>query len=74
MNKVNNDLDAHRVSLVHEVLEVVRRSRPRRHGKEARHMITEAAVVGMLLDSHELDHVVARLLDLGQDLVSVESV
>ena len=74
MHEINNNLHTHGVCLVYKVLEVVGRARSGRNGKEASHVIAEAAVVSVLLDGHQLDHIVASLLDLRQDFVSVEAV
>ena len=71
MDDIDNDLDAHAVSLVNQVLELFRSALARGDGEEAGDVVAETGVVSVLLDSHELDHIVAGLLDSRQDFVGV---
>ena len=60
--------DAHAVRGVDEFAQVVRRAVPAAGGEEARDLVAEAGVVGMLHDRHQLDHVVPEVLDAWQDV------
>mmetsp|Transcript_6310 Transcript_6310/g.10708 ORF Transcript_6310/g.10708 Transcript_6310/m.10708 type:complete len:559 (+) Transcript_6310:975-2651(+) len=69
VHQVDHDLDAEPVGLVNQVLEVVGGAGARRHSKKSGDVVAEAGVVGVLLDGHQLDHVVAVLLAAGQVVV-----
>lgn len=69
VNEVDDDTQSHAVRLVDQVLEVVRCARARAHTKEARDMVTKATIVRVLLYGHQLNHVVACLLDAVQVVI-----
>ena len=69
VNDVEYHGDAHAVSGIDKVFQILRRAETRAGGEKGRHVVTEGAVVGMLLHSHELDGVVAGLCDARQDFV-----
>ena len=70
MDNIQQDLDAHLVSLVDQVLQILGLAEPGGSGIEVGDLVAEGAIVGMLHDSHELDGVVAGLLHMGQGDVS----
>ena len=59
VDDVQQDGEAEAVGGVDEVLEVLGRAEARGRGEEVRDVVAEGAVVGVLLDGHELDGVVA---------------
>ena len=70
VHDVHDHGDAHLVRLVDQLFQLVGRTETGRGGEEAAHMIAEGAIVGMLLDGHDLDGVVAILGDAGQHLLA----
>ena len=70
MHEVHDHGDAELMAFVDEALEVVGSAEARRGGVEAADVIAEGAVVGVLLDGHELDGVVAVFGDAGKDVES----
>ena len=69
MHHVQQHPDAHGVCLVHQIFQVFRLSEPGGSGEEIAHLIAEGAVIGMLHNGHELEGIVAGLLDSRQDVV-----
>ena len=67
---IDDHLDAKPVGLVNQILEVVGGPLARRHCEEAGHVVAKAAIVSMLLDSHQLDAIIATFHHMGQDVVS----
>ena len=61
MHDIHDHRDGQLMSLVDQLLQLVGRTETGRGRKEATHMVTERAIVGMLLDRHDLDRVVAIL-------------
>ena len=61
--------DAQAVGLVDQVLQVLRRAVAVGGGEEVGHLVAEGGVVGVLLYGHQLDGVVAGVLDPVQGLV-----
>ena len=55
------------VGVVHQSLEFLRRAKTGAEGKEVGHLVAEGAVIRMLLQGHNLDGVIAKLLDAGKD-------
>lgn len=70
VNQIDDNPNAHRVSLVDEVLEVVGGAGPARDTEEAGNVVAERGVVRVLLDGHELNDVVAMFLDPIQVVIS----
>ena len=67
VDDVHHDGDALPVSIVHQALELFRRTEAGAEGVEIGHLIAEGAVIGMLLQGHDLEGVVPELLHLRQD-------
>ena len=59
LHKVHDDGNAHGVCLVNELLELFGSTETARCCEETAHVIAEAAIIGMLLQSHNLEAVVA---------------
>ena len=70
VHDVHDDGDAAPVSVVDEGLQVVGGTESRRGGKEARHVVAERAVIGVLLYGHNLYGVVAVGIDARQNLLA----
>ncbi len=70
MDNIHNHRDAELMGVVDKALKVFGSSETRRGGKETRHMIAERPVVGMLLDSHNLDGVITVGGNAGEHLVA----
>lgn len=71
MNDVDNDFDAHAVCLIDQVFEVVWRALSGRNCEETGNMVAKTGVVGVLLNGHQLDHVVASFFDSGQGIICI---
>jgi hypothetical protein len=72
MDQVHDHGNAPFVGRIDQVHEIFRRTEPGRRGEKAGDMVAEGAVIGMLLDGHELNGVVAGIDDARQD-ISVNS-
>ena len=59
MNDVHNHCYAARVSVIDKRLEVLRSTKAARSSEEARHVVAERSIIWMLLDSHNLNGIVA---------------
>ena len=70
MHNVENHIESETVCLIDEVLELVWGPVATGGGKEAGHMITKTAVVGMLHDCHQFNTVVAEVLDAREQVIS----
>ena len=70
VHEVEVDGDALPVRLVDERLELLGRAVAARRREERRHLVAEAGVVRVLHDGHELDGVVALLLDVRQHVLA----
>ena len=57
--------DPHGMGSIDQVFQVLGLTEPAGCGKEIRHLIPEAAVIGVLHDGHELNGIVAIVLDPG---------
>ena len=69
VHHVQQDPDVHPVRFVHQVFQVVRCAVPVRRREKIGHLVTEGAVIGMLLNRHQLDGVVPQIPDAGQHVV-----
>ena len=69
VDDIHDDKQPEPVRLVDQRAQVIRSAEARRWGKEIGHLIPEGAVVGMLHDRHELQGVVALLLDHRQHIL-----
>ena len=58
MHDVHDDGQSQLMCLVDELLQLLRRAETAGRGEEARHMIAETAIIGMLLYGHNLDAVI----------------
>ena len=74
MDDVQKAPDAHSVSLIHEVLEILGGTAPRRHREWVGDVVPEGAVVRVLHHSHQLHGVVTPELDPREDIVGKLSV
>ena len=68
VHQIEQDAQPHRVRLVNQRLEVVRRAVPRGGREEIADLIAERRIIRMLHHGHELHGVVAVLLDAGQNV------
>ena len=68
MNDVDDHAQAHPVRSVDQLFELIWRPKSRTHCKKVRHMVAKTAVIGVLLDRHQLDGVIAGFFDAGQDV------
>ena len=59
VNEIHDDLDASSVRIIDERFEFVRRTETAGSCEEIRYMVSERTVIGVLLDSHDLDAVIA---------------
>ena len=66
MHYVHHDSDSEPMGLIHEGLELLRCAETRAERKEIGHLITERAVIRMLLKSHYLYRVIAQVSHLGK--------
>ena len=67
VDDVHHHGDALAVRVVHQALELFRRAETGAQGVEIGHLVAEGAVVGMLLQGHDLEGVVPELLHLRKD-------
>ena len=74
VHNIDDDKDAETVGFVNQVLEIIRIALSRARGEVACDMVSEGAVVGVLLHSHQLNAVVATLLDVGKHIICKLSV
>ena len=61
--------DSHAMCSINELLEVIWEAIATARRKEAVDLVAETGVVGMLHDCHQLNSVVAQVLDAGQDVL-----
>ena len=66
MDNIHDDGNAHLVSSVNHLLQVLRCTKTTGGSEEAGYVIAKRAIVGMLLNSHHLNGIVAVLLDARQ--------
>ena len=74
VHDVHDDSKAHAVRLVDEGFQLVGSAETGARSKEAADVVAEAAVIGMLLDGHYLNAVVAIGSHSGQDIVAELSI
>jgi len=67
VDEVHDHAETFGMGGVNELLEILRCAESRRGGEIAAYLIPEGAVVGMFLDGHELEDVVARAHDPRED-------
>ena len=70
VHDVHDDREAVGMRFVDELLQVFRRPKAGRGGKEAAHVITERTVIRMFLYGHDLDGIVSFLHDARQDFLA----
>ena len=70
VHEVHDHQHPHAMRRVHEAHEVLGRAETRTRREEARHVVAEARVVGMLHHGHQLHHVVAGRLDARENVVA----
>jgi hypothetical protein len=69
MNNVQQNCDAQSMRSVDELFQVVRETVTAACSKEAVDLVPEACVVCVLHDRHELNNIVAQMLDSGEDVM-----
>ena len=67
VDDVHHHGDALAVGVVHQALELLGRAEAGAQGEEIGHLVAEGTVVGMLLQGHDLEGVVAEFLHLRKD-------
>ena len=70
MNDIHHDRDSESVSIINKGLEFLRRTETRTQCIEVRHLVTERAVIRMLLKSHYLKSIITELSHLRKDIQS----
>ena len=70
VNQIHNHSDAATVRIVNQRLQLLRSTKTGRCGKETAHMITKRAVVWVLLNSHNLDAIVAQRIHARQHVLA----
>ena len=70
VHDIHDDGDSLSVGVVHQGLELLGRTETGTQCEEIAHLIAERAVIGVLLQGHDLDGVVAQFLDAGQDILT----
>ena len=66
MDNIHEHDNAQPMSLIYHRLEFLGGAAAAAHGKKVSHVVPKASIVGMLLDSHDLNAVVAQLPDAGK--------
>jgi len=74
VNQVNDDAQTHAMGLINKILEIIGRAGPGGDAIEAGYMVPKTSVVGVFLDGHELDDVVAGFFNFGKNFVSIVSI
>lgn len=70
VDNVEEDSDAHAVGGIDKLFQFIWKAVTTASGKEAVYLVAETGIVGVLHNGHELDDVVAEILDSGQDVCS----
>ena len=70
MHEVHDDMHTSAVSIVDEGFEFIRRTEATAGRKEIRYMVSEGAVIRVLLDSHDLHAVITQLIDTRQHITT----
>ena len=66
VNNIHNDRYAHTMSLIYQSLQFLRRAESAAGSEETAHMIAETAIIGMLLNGHNLDAIITCLVHTRQ--------
>jgi len=74
MYQINNYLQAHTVSSIDQILELIRRTRPRGDSEETSDVVPKTSVVRMLLDCHQLDYIVPSFFDSWKNMIDILSI
>lgn len=69
MNTVHDHLNLHLVSLIDEILQVIRSACPRGSCKKVCYMVSKRCIITMLLNRHQLHAVIPNILDSWQHVV-----
>ena len=69
VNHIQQYPDTHFMSLVHQVFQILRLTKPGGSCEEAGHLITKGTVIRMLHNGHQLHGIVACFLDSGQGVI-----
>ena len=70
MDDIHQHDQSQSMGLINHRLELIRRSAATAGGKEIGHVVSEAPVIGMLLNGHDLDGIVTEFANSGQHLFS----
>ena len=68
MHEVHDDVDTATMGIIDEGLQFIGRTETRGSGKEIGYMVSERAVIGVLLDGHDLDAVIAQFVNTRQHI------
>jgi len=63
VDEIDDDPDAHAMSLIDEVFEVVGAATSGCHCKETSDVVSEGTIVSMFLAGHQLNHIITCLFD-----------
>ena len=69
VDDIHDNRQPHFMGGVNELLQIFRRTAAAARGKEGADMVAEAAVIGVLLNRHNLNAVIAVFLYAGQDIL-----
>lgn len=69
MNHVQQHDNSHLMSSIHKPFQTFRSSIPAARSKEAVDLVSETSIVSMFHNSHQLDSIVAKVLDSGKQVV-----
>ena len=70
VHEIHDHMHAATVRVIDESLQFIRRTETAGSCKEVRYMVAEGAVIGVLLDGHDLDAVIAELVDTRQHIAA----
>jgi len=71
VHQIDNNLNTHRMSLVDEELEIIWCSLSRGDTEKSCYVISKTTIVGMFLDSHELNVSISCLFNSWKDMFGV---
>lgn len=69
MNNVEKDCNSHRVSRIDQLFKLVRCTIATTSSKEIGDLVSKRAIVCVLLDSHKLDSVIAKVFNSRQHIL-----